>query len=452
MLSWTPSYAVAQKRRTRLIEPQLTSIDERRRWFGPTITPTVFVRHDKPLRTIPARLITSRHMSIIKSIAGRFISITPQRYIGYSIWVMILCTTGLWFGDTTVIPRVAITDHFSLTPAAFLIAIAAVALFCLIRKSWAWAIVSLAFLLVFITDQLTLQPWAYQYAIFAVIFATGGKRDIELIRLLAISIYLLSGFGKFDYQFAYTVGTNFLSTITFGGIDDWPRPIIARLALLLPVVEMAAGLLLINRRTRPIGAAVAIGMHATLIGILGPWGENQSTGVIAWNILLIGQTFILFLQKQDTVVPSKESKTLPIAVLVTLIVVTGPLLERSGYWDHWLAWSLYAPHTSRIDVELTPAAMSRATVVTPFCDQDQDADRWHRLDLSEMILTHRGVPVYPQSRYQLKLIENLAKKYQWNDGIRVVVLGTSDRWTGRRTETYLVGKNQISNYIQKTWQ
>ena len=36
-----------------------------------------------------------------------------------------------------------------------------------------------------------------------------------------------------------------------------------------------------------------------------------------------------------------------------------PVVERWGYWDHWLSWSLYAPHSSRVKVEVADHGVER---------------------------------------------------------------------------------------------
>lgn len=345
-------------------------------------------------------------------------------------------------------PRIPLFDGFGLSPTLFLFAVGAVPILAIFNKRWSWAIVSVLFAVVFATDQLTMQPWAYQFMIYSAIVALAGRHELRLIRVVAISVYLFSGLGKLDFQFAHTVGTDFLSTLTLGATDSIPKQVSASLALLLPATETIAGSLLIFRRTRRTAASVVMGIHLALILVLGPWALDHSTGVLAWNFILIGQAYYLFWRYQEVDNYHESTRTLPLAFGLMMVVVIGPLGERSGYWDHWLAWALYAPHTSRIDCELSSAAIARNPNLKSFCGDHFDHDRWHSFNLAKMSLRLRGVPIYPQSRYQLKLMAELMRRYDLDDGVRIVIRGVANRWTGQRSESFLVGRKQVESYIK----
>ncbi len=87
--------------------------------------------------------------------------------------------------------------------------------------AWWGVVLSLAFS--FALDQHRMQPWAYQLAIYALMFATlDSRRRRGLIIPFAASIYIYSAMGKFDFQFTHTVGQDFLNAIArpFGGLPD----------------------------------------------------------------------------------------------------------------------------------------------------------------------------------------------------------------------------------------
>jgi hypothetical protein len=129
-----------------------------------------------------------------------------------------------------------------------------------------------------------------------------------------------------------------------------------------------------------------------------------------------------------------------------------PLLERRGYWDHWPSWSLYSPHTSRVEIEVHRLASSSLDPhLASFLEVDEDGDGWRKLSIGRWSLASRGVPIYPQARYQLALAARIAAQSQLSDEIRARLQGVSDRWTGRRDEQLLSGRAAIDVGLQQYW-
>ena len=200
-------------------------------------------------------------------------------------------------------------------------------------------------------------------------------------------------------------------------------------------------------------------MHASLIAILGPWGLGHSTGVLIWNLLLIAQAYLLMLKpgwedRKPAQQAARESNFIFTCLVrgIILVALLAPLLERSGYWDHWTSWSLYSPHTSRAEIEIHRSAIDRLKPgLRSFVGGDADADGWHHLAIAGWSLTSRRVPIYPQARYQLALADKLAAEYQLEDEIRVRLRGVSDRRTGRRSEQMLLGRRDIESAMNAFW-
>ena len=155
-------------------------------------------------------------------------------------------------------------------------------------------------ILLFLLDQHRLQPWAYQTALYSMVFASMNASAARRWLLpLAASVYIYSALGKFDYQFVHTVGIDFLKAIArpIGGLPAHVS--ISRLAMiayLFPATELLLGVLLLPKFSRRVAGVAAMIMHASLIGILGPWSLNHSAGVLVWNLLLMIQSWFLFVR------------------------------------------------------------------------------------------------------------------------------------------------------------
>jgi uncharacterized membrane protein YphA (DoxX/SURF4 family) len=332
-----------------------------------------------------------------------------------------------------------------------------------------WWLVTGSLCVSFVIDQHRLQPWAYQLAIYGVLF--GGlpwQQTRRLLILLMASVYIYSAVGKFDYQFIHSVGQEFLQAIAkpVGGVPEQIGPATsAQLALLFPALELIAGLGILLPRTRRAAGLMLIAMHLSLMAILGPWSLDHSTGVLMWNLALLVQAYLILLQKESATYRKKnvslerltydadsiQSSPIPMSVRVLLAgVVFMPIFERAGYWDHWTSWALYAPHTSRADLEIHESAIEGLPeTMRPFLSHRDGG--WCRLAVSRWSLAERKVPIYPQGRYQLALAVQLAKRHQLESEIRVRLRGVSDRWSGQRETTLMLGRKEIQAGLARYW-
>lgn len=341
------------------------------------------------------------------------------------------------------------------------------------RIQLGWIVVAGSLFVSFLVDQHRLQPWAYQSFFYALIFCTMNSiSGRKWIMPLAASIYVYSAAGKFDFQFQHTVGQDLIAALAnlLGGLpENLDAEMTARLALLFPTVELLAGLGLYLPKTRRLSVVVLISMHVSLLILLGPWGLDHSNGVLLWNLMLIAQAYFLFWLRPPIQPTPQEPKSADQAMpetnhvgapaittwcvkLLVLLAILSPLVERYGYWDHWTSWSLYSPHTSRADIELHRSVMENLDPqLIQFLEEDEDNDGWHRLSLESLSLTNRFVPIYPQARYQLAIANQLCCSSDLDTEIRVKLRGVANRWTGKRRESRLIGKQQIQEACKNFW-
>jgi hypothetical protein len=313
-------------------------------------------------------------------------------------------------------------------------------------RRWVFFLVLVGFCSAFIQNQHRLQPWAYQASLYSMLFASLTPRPaLRWMTVLTISIYFYSACGKFDYQFLHTVGQDFVSA-ALGPSEDEPTRMRLLLAAALPTMELAIAIGLCFATTRRPAGFAAMAMHASLIGLLGPWNFAHSDGVLLWNACLLLQAWFLFVHQ-----PSLEDAIAPrptglgwLAKGILLVALLMPLGERAGYWDHWLSWSLYSPHTSRVEIELHETVLdSLPTSARDFVRQDDNSGAWQTLEIDRWSLDALGVPIYPQARFQLGVAGAIARSLNDAEGIRIKVKSVADRRTGARVETWLRGRNEI---------
>jgi len=313
-----------------------------------------------------------------------------------------------------------------------------------------------------LTDQHRLQPWAYQWVIFAVVFTTmpireeNQRRGMALLRILALSIYVYSSLGKFDFQFLSTVGQQFLGvTVGFVGVstDTWPWSTRLALAATFPLIELLLVVLLLAPKLRSLGVYAAVVMHSGLLLVLGPWGLAHQPGVLLWNLFFIVQAVLLFsgsaarrvvdVDFEKTTHSTSTSRSW-LATSTMLAVLLLPLLEPIGGFDHWPSWGLYSPRNSRAIVEIHRAGVSDLPEhMRRHLKQAHPDARWLTLDIDQWSLATLAVPIYPQDRFQLGVAASMATEYDLDRTIRVRLLGMSNRFTGERQESILTGRQQI---------
>lgn len=331
---------------------------------------------------------------------------------------------------------------------------------------WGGVVVIACGLLCLLLDQHRIQPWHFQLLIFAFVFLVGsGNQRLMWLRVFVISIYCYSAMGKFDFEFLHSIGPQFLKQLmSFVSVDN--QEISPSFAASLPACELLLAAGLAVPALRSIAACGMSLVHLGLIAILGPFGLNHSPGVVLWNFHFAVLVLLLFFRVQgDTkrnetgteASPNSEesssqwlSNYCVAAILIPVMVL--PLVERFGLWDHWPSWALYAPHSSRTDVQVASHRVSDLPADLAELVPDVDEGTlWASVPISQWSLQATGVPVYPQARYQLGLAMALAQSLDSEFETRVRILGPAARWDGKRTAKFAEGLSKIRRAQDSFW-
>lgn len=332
----------------------------------------------------------------------------------------------------------------------------------------------LAFLLEVVFDQHRLQPWAYQFALgLLVLTVLKPPRAIPLFRLFVLSIYFYSALSKCDASFVQTLGRQIAEGLFSAvGISTayWSKQTLSWIAASFPVGEFLIACGLFFRRTRQVALWAAVGMHLTLMLAIGPLGLNHYRGVLIWNAYFIFQDLILFhsrFQNREPVEPvdrqtekrlSQPAYTgLERAVQILIwFVLLAPLLEPTGYFDHWPSWGLYASHHDRVVLLIDEETKwDLPPDLQPFIDSPRPLSHWCRVRVERWSLADLGAPLYPQARFQLgvaiavgKAVEQDQPQNESQPRIRLLYESAADRWTGKRKIKEYNGLSQIEPLTQ----
>lgn len=399
-----------------------------------------------------------------------------------SALALVLATCQLWTPQT-VFPQVPVFEIFCSAPAwldwiCLVILSLGLVMIAFSRSSslshcgCMFVLVSLL-TLVFL-DQHRFQPWAYQLWLFVATWLCFSIRSqIASMRWLMISIYFYSAMGKCDYEFFHSVGQQMLGAMfkLIGQhaaiMPDWLR---LGLVCMFPMTELAIAIGLAWPKSRRVAGFLAIGLHLTLILVLGPLGLNHRLGVLIWNAQFAMQAAFLFVSKRLSRVndapqeqidmPQRKnwlrSSPQTFGMLLIAIAIVMPLTERFGIWDHWPSWALYAPHSSRVRVEVTGPSLKRlpeelvALTNKPASETEEGFD-WVMIPIDEWSLQTLDTPIYPQSRFQLGVARQIAAQVNSEDQVRVTLLGIASRFTGVRQSEVIQSDAELAKSVKHYW-
>jgi hypothetical protein len=314
-----------------------------------------------------------------------------------------------------------------------------------------FAIVTVGMVLI---DQHRLQPWAYQLSIAAVVLVCApGSRGVMLLRILTIALYFHSAVSKLDFSFLETNGQQLVEAVLepFGlSLKFWSAEMRRGATVVLPIGELLVVIGLAVPRLRRWGLYGSITMHVLLLIALGPWSMNHKPGVLIWNVYFITQNGLLFhtLRRERW---AKHAERGWVDGLVAAVVLL-PLLEPLNRFDHWPSWAVYTAHPAvvrvyvdedRLDL-LTESARAHVGPPNPF-------SRWRLVSIERWSLETLAVPIYPQDRFQLGVAIALTEADKMEAGIRVVLDGRANRWTGKRSQRELVGRKELLREAERFW-
>lgn len=295
-------------------------------------------------------------------------------------------------------------------------------------------------------DYQRLQPWAWQGALLAVLFAAADARSIlAAARWITVGIYVHSAVSKCDASFLHTLGMQFAQTLTgFVGLDfdAWPPQVRLAVAGLFPAAEMLAGVLLalpFRGVWRWIGLGLALTMHLALLAILGPLGLDHRAGVLLWNLFFIAQDLLLFwpLPVPGQAGTEGPEQTPPDRSTIAGLLASYAVLAAAIFWpflvlvelcDPWLAWGLYSSSASRVLMAIPASARDRVPAEWQHFLEGGPDEPALRVRLDRAALGLLGTPIYPHARPQLGIAESLARRWDCGPVVQAELLGPSDRF------------------------
>lgn len=285
------------------------------------------------------------------------------------------------------------------------------------------------------------------------------------VLVLTASLYIWSAWSKLDATFATTYGQQFVEAMLGSvGLSSrfWPEPARVTFALLLPLGELLAGVLILLRRTRCLGLGLSIAMHFGLLLAVGPTGLDHEPGVLIWNLYFVVQNLILILcvRQSRYSAPDQPKARFPGIEPVSLrdrlgagllgVVILFPSFRTVGNCDVWPAWAVYASQPARATVLIEEDALpSLPAELHKFVQPRRlvDGRVFLRIDLWSIEAT--GAPIYPGGRFATGVALWLSDQPGLENAVSLVIQSEADWWTQKRESTEVRGRAAVRQFARR---
>lgn len=288
------------------------------------------------------------------------------------------------------------------------------------------------FFLLVVEDQSRLQPWVFLYSLMllGMVFYPKDKRvqhSLKGILLLLSLSYFWSGVQKMNYFFGHEL---FPWLAEFTGQKAWldQHP---EVGYWIGGTEAIAGLALLFRPGRKVGALIILGIHLFILISLGPFGHNWNQVVWPWNICF-ALILVLLVWSPDEISKTAGVRSFPPSPygLFCLIVVGFlPVWGIFGKWDHFLSGGFYSSvvpdsifYYHEEDRNKLPESSKDFQLFHPGTEEEF-------VLLDQWALDHLKVPTYPEIRVKLNIGNQLCDcvSNPQSAGLRIHL---RDRWSG----------------------
>ncbi len=217
----------------------------------------------------------------------------------------------------------------------------------------------LAILAVFcVFDQTRWQPWLFLYV--AMLIALGlfswrqqdryaQQRVLNVARLIVAATYFFAGVQKINWNFVEIDFPALVEPIT-EAVPTLVKPLYYA-GMAAPLVEAAFGLGLLTRRFRRVSLIAAVSMHALILAMLGPFGQNWNFVVWPWTAAMAVFDILLFAGLDDfsrhEIVPTR-----PLFLQGATLLLFGilPILSFVNLWDSLLSSAIYSGNLTEATV------------------------------------------------------------------------------------------------------
>ncbi len=263
-------------------------------------------------------------------------------------------------------------------------------------------------------DELRWQPWLYQFLFIVFSIVINSKKPrlvINSIIFILASTYFFSGLQKINKDFLQNVWLRqiLVHFLHFSNAVYSSR-LVRYSGLIVPAVEITAGVLLLLPRQHKLFLLFPIGMHLFVLLFLGPLGIQYNPIVLPWNAAMAIFIYLMFI-RGNAVFSYRDLFTGWNKVIAFFWLVM-PVVGMLGYWDKFFSSSVYSgiSHNMKIYLADTTALPSQ---LAPFVVYEKKGyqDIHQVINVHDWCMTELNVPVPPEARIYHSIELSFKEKY-----------------------------------------
>ena len=261
----------------------------------------------------------------------------------------------------------------------------------------AFALVALGALLV-LFDLSRLQPWVYQYlflisALAAYSWTGDARATLRACGLVLACVYFWSGVQKLNPQFFAEVVPSLAGPYLARLPASFAR-LATPLAVLIPLIEICAGLMLLTRRSRRVGVVLAVLTHLAVLLLFVPLRRNNI--IWPWNVAMAALAVVIFWRDASGFRDFLPRRILSFQTLALALFGLLPALGLFRLWGQYQSAALYSGNVTRAEFIVGEGVARK--LPTRVRQKLRPTDGGLRLDINQWSYAELNVPAYPSER------------------------------------------------------
>ena len=252
-----------------------------------------------------------------------------------------------------------------------------------------------------LSDQSRWQPWFFQYFMMLTALIIypfhkhKEKRELALTMCCFIiaSIYIYSGLQKMNSIFPSQIFPWMIQPLT--NLAPSINSFLFASGYSIPLFETSIGIGLLIQRLRLPAIIAAVGMHLSILGILGPWGHSWNSVVWPWNIAMCLLVVTLFFANTSLRLSQIFSFKNKLIIAITFLFGVLPAFSFADLWDSYLSASLYSGNTKSAGITINHEDLQKAPYLRNFATATKEGGF---IDLNSWSFSELNVPAYPEKR------------------------------------------------------
>jgi len=247
-----------------------------------------------------------------------------------------------------------------------------------------------------LTDQTRWQPWVFQFSLLlgamAVCWwngadADGGRRMLNIARLIVAFTYIYSGLQKLNLNFMENDFPWMVQPVT--NLFPSTAQVLRGFGMAAPFIQIAFGIGLLTHRFRRISLILAVAMHLFILAMFGPMGLDWNNVVWSWTAAMAVFDVLLFSGADFSWCEIVGNGRDPVHLAAIVLFAILPALSFVNLWDSYLSSALYSGNLTEAQIYLSdagkaslPAAIASRAVHTSPDTNVVNLQRWAIEDLN----------------------------------------------------------------------